>query len=121
MPEETQAISIDDAINHRTPGDARISPDGKQVVFSLGWASNAEEHPNADLWLAATDGSSLRRLTAGSSNDVQPRWSPDGAMIAFISDRESRGAAFDPERGASGALFVISPAGGEAVRISKTE
>ena len=112
MTDEQHPIDIQDAINQRVPTDVVISPDGSRVVFSLGWIAKKGEHAEADLWLAATDGSSLRRLTSGESNDTQPRWSPDGSLIAFISDREKRGV---------GALHLISPDGGEAVRLSKWE
>jgi len=109
MTTEQRPIDIQDAIGHRVPDEPRISPDGTQVVFSLGWASKVGKHPTADLWLAATDGSFVRRLTTSESNDVNPQWSPDGVAIAFISDREQRG---------TGALYLISPNAGEAVRIS---
>jgi dipeptidyl aminopeptidase/acylaminoacyl peptidase len=87
-----------------------MSPDGSAVAFSLGWESKSGEHPEADLWLAATDGSRLRRLTNGKWNDCQPRWSPDGTTLAFISDREKRG---------TGALYLMAADGGEAIRISE--
>ena len=112
MTDEQRPIDIQDAISQRVPTDVVISPDGSRVVFSLGWIAKKGEPAEADLWLGATDGSSLRRLTSGESNDTQPRWSPDGSLIAFISDREKRGV---------GALHLISPDGGEAVRLSKWE
>lgn len=110
MTDDLRPISIEDAITQRAPGDIVMSPDGSRLIFSLGWISKKGEHAEADLWIAATDGSGLRRLTSGESNDTQPRWSPDGSLVAFISDREKRG---------TGALFVISPDGGEAVRVSE--
>ena len=109
MADETQPISVEDAITFRTPDDVRIAPDGAWAVFSLGWASKTGEHEVADLWLAALDGSATRRLTSGDSHDTAPRWSPDGQTIAFISDREKRG---------TGALYLIAPLGGEALRLS---
>jgi dipeptidyl aminopeptidase/acylaminoacyl peptidase len=109
VADETQPISIEDAITFRTPDDVQIAPDGAWAVFSLGWASKTGEHEVADLWLAALDGSQTRRLTSGDSHDIAPRWSPDGQTIAFISDGEKRG---------TGALFLIAPSGGEAVRLS---
>src|SRR3712207_8964452 len=60
-------IDIQDAISHRAPSEPRISPDGTRVVFSLGSASKVGEHPVADLWLAATDGSFIRRLDRKST------------------------------------------------------
>ncbi|NML18011.1 S9 family peptidase [Azohydromonas caseinilytica] len=61
------------------------------------------------LWLFPLDGSGEPRpLTAGTSQDQQPRWSPDGQRIAFTSDRG----------GGNSQLFLIDPGGGEARQIS---
>jgi Tol biopolymer transport system component/imidazolonepropionase-like amidohydrolase len=54
-----------------------VSPDGKTVVFSL----------LGDLYLVPVSGGQARRITSGPAYDVQPRFSPDGASIAFASDR----------------------------------
>jgi tricorn protease len=40
-----------------------------------------------DIWVAARDGSSPRRLTNHIARDVAPRFSPDGRWVAFSSDR----------------------------------
>ncbi|WP_157271696.1 S9 family peptidase [Azohydromonas aeria] len=60
------------------------------------------------LWLYPLDGGGEpRQLTAGSSQDKQPRWSPDGRRIAFLSDRAGLNQ-----------VFVIAPDGGEARQVS---
>src|SRR5262249_13324031 len=55
-----------------------ISPDGTQVAFTaLG-----------DLWLMPIESSGTsRRLTNDAALDTDPAWSPDGASIAYSSDR----------------------------------
>ncbi len=40
-----------------------------------------------DIWLADKDGANPRRLTAHVARDYLPRFSPDGQMIAFTSNR----------------------------------
>ncbi len=121
MPNESNVLSVQDAIAGRAPAGVAMSPDGVRVVFSLGWASKEGELPVADLWVAATDGSSLRRMTSGESHDASPEWSPDGTMVAFISDRAARGAkqGDDGEEQGAGALYLIAADGGEAIRLSK--
>ena len=40
-----------------------------------------------DIWIADADGRNPRRLTAHIARDYMPRFSPDGRMIAFTSNR----------------------------------
>jgi dipeptidyl aminopeptidase/acylaminoacyl peptidase len=54
-----------------------MSPDGKQIVFDL----------LGDLNLIPSTGGDAKRLTSGPAWDCQPRFSPNGKQIAFISDR----------------------------------
>jgi dipeptidyl aminopeptidase/acylaminoacyl peptidase len=58
--------------------DIQISPDGTQAVWS-------GQH---QLWLAPVSGAQpARSLAYIRGSNTQPRWSPDGERIAFVSDR----------------------------------
>ena len=57
------------------------SSDGTQIAFA------GLDDLNPEIYLVADDGTGLRRLTDDGSADVLPRWSPNGTMIAFESDR----------------------------------
>ncbi len=55
-----------------------ISPDGTQIVFS--W--------RGDLWRVPAEGGSAIRLTSHPAIEGASAWSPDGALIAFESERD---------------------------------
>ena len=57
--------------------DVDVSPDGRQLAFSL----------LGDLYLLPIGGGTAQRITSGPAWDVQPRFSPDGRELAFTSDR----------------------------------
>ena len=54
-----------------------VSPDGKAIVFEL----------LGDLYTLPIAGGAATRITSGPGFDSQPRWSPDGKRIVFLSDR----------------------------------
>jgi acylaminoacyl-peptidase len=72
----------------RSASDARISPDGSRVVYVESWNDRARDARWTNLVLVAADGG-LRRLTSGARRDRCPRWSPDGALIAWIAVGEA--------------------------------
>jgi len=55
-----------------------VSPDGRTIVFDM----------LGDIYSVPIAGGEARRLTSGLPWDDQPRFSPDGRRIAFISDRD---------------------------------
>ena len=65
-----------------------ISPDGSQIVFSRGWVDKLKDQGRSNIWIVDAAGTRLRELTRGSWRDSAPVWSPDGARIAFLSDRD---------------------------------
>lgn len=54
------------------------SPRSDAIVFDL----------LGDLYIVDGSGGKARRITSGSEWDIEPRFSPDGSQIAFISDRD---------------------------------
>lgn len=74
-----------------------LSPDGAVIAFE--W--------NGDVWLVPSAGGEARQLTTHTARDSQPRFSPDGKTIAFLSDREGT-----PQ------VFTIPASGGAAKQLT---
>ena len=74
-----------------------ITPDGASIVFDL----------LGDLYRLPIAGGQATRITSGLGFDSQPAISPDGAWIAFISDRSG-----------SNNLWIAKPDGSDARKLS---
>ncbi len=103
------AFQPEEIVDRLLPGRPRVSPDGRQVLFTVRSASQRGEHRTQHLWLGSDD-RPARPFTAGAGQDDEPEWSPDGQRIVFHSDRETRG---------TGRLYVIPADGGEAQHLSE--
>jgi imidazolonepropionase-like amidohydrolase/Tol biopolymer transport system component len=55
-----------------------VSPDGKMIVFDV----------LGGIYSAASDGGPTHRLAESAGWDQEPKYSPDGRRIAFVSDRD---------------------------------
>ncbi len=71
----TSEISID--TTETTWSNVSVSPDGQTLVFDM----------LGDIYSVAIGGGEATALTHGIEWNYQPRFSPDGRQIAFVSDR----------------------------------
>ncbi len=77
-----------------------VSPDGETLVFDL----------LGDLYTLPIEGGEATRITHGMAFDSQPRFSPNGEKIVFISDRSG-----------SENLWMLTPGGTDTTQITHTE
>jgi dipeptidyl aminopeptidase/acylaminoacyl peptidase len=91
-------------------GDARLSPDGRQIVFA------SYRNGGREIYLMDTDGSNVRQLTRNSADDINPAWSPDGRWIVFASNRRS-----DPTTTSVYNLYVMSTDGKNQCQLTHGE
>lgn len=111
---EESKLSLEALADLQVPEDFHISPDGKQIVYSLRPWTKQNEHLTSAIWIADIGKeASARQLTSGLFKDERPRWSPDGNHIAFCSDRSNAGK--------SSAIYLLSTTGGEAYLITPSE
>lgn len=66
------------------------SPDGKRLAYEFN-GGTSPVNPTNEIWVMNADGSHATRLTHNALEDIQPVWSPDGAWLAFASERPHSG------------------------------
>lgn len=67
-------------------------------------------YPEGTLWRSRIDGSEKRQLTSPPLAVMNPRWSPDGKLIAFMD--QSNGERRQMSQGKANRIYAISSDGG---------
>ena len=71
--------------DHGDEGEAAVSPDGTEVAYTF---TPRADLNRSEIRVAALDGGQVRALTGTPRmHDNMPAWSPDGATIAYASER----------------------------------
>jgi dipeptidyl aminopeptidase/acylaminoacyl peptidase len=113
-------LALDDYYRVETAATTAISPDGRWVVFVRNSIIEAENQRHSELWIAPADGSAAAaRLTSAAFSASAPRWSPDGKLLSFRSNRKAADAEGDiwflHMDGPGGEAFQISGVGGAPI------
>jgi dipeptidyl aminopeptidase/acylaminoacyl peptidase len=105
-PRNKRLITAEDLYKFVVVSDVRVAPDGKHVVYAVQRVDQKTEKKYTNLWVVEVAGGKARQFTYGDQSDTQPRWSPDGSQIAFLSNRG------DKEKPPQ--IYLIPFGGGEA-------
>lgn len=75
-----------------------MAPSGRQVAFQVTTVLEQRDRRHNEIWLAATDGAAAPyRLTRPTTEAADPVWSPDGALLAFGSRRDTAQGSGDDD------------------------
>jgi len=110
-PAQSRVPTIDDLLTLKSIGGTQISPDGKSVAYTVTYGDFKQDAFITQIWLANSDTGKSLQLTRSDKSSTNPRWSPDGQWLAFLSNRVE-----DKNQ-----VFVINPSGGEAQQLTKSE
>ena len=95
-------------------GGTDISPDGRLIAYTI--SSPVMEGEKSEflthIWVASADGKMNAQFTQGDKSCLNPRFSPDGNYLGFVSSRGNE---------AKTQLWVIRLAGGEAEQMTKSK
>src|SRR5687767_9819274 len=97
-----------DLFDLEAAADPQISPDGRWVAYVRRSGDIMTDRFRPSIWLIDTRSGQQMPLVAGTGAHSQPRWSPSGDRLAYVSTAE----------GGAAQLFVRWMASGEAVRIT---
>lgn len=107
--QEKRGRTFVDDLEQAVISDPQLSPDGKQILFTIDRADWKQNRRVGHIFRINSDGTGQVQLTFGDRGENAPRWSPDGKWIAFTTRR-------DPDT--SNQIYLLSVAGGEARRLT---
>lgn len=97
-PDITRLVSIT---------DPQYSLDGKKLAYVQTKVNKKQDSYDAHIMVFNTETEETAQWTFGTGRNQHPRWSPDGRMLAFTSNRDD-----------SSQVYVIHAAGGEAKKVT---
>ncbi len=130
-PRTRTPIRPEDIYEIRQPFQCRLAPGGDRLVTAVSQPDRKLLKNLSHLWMLRLDArspgkpavSAARRspasedgpspacaFTQGNHNEQNPRWSPDGRRIGFLSNRSGKGE-----------LWIIPSDGGEAHQLTRLE
>jgi dipeptidyl aminopeptidase/acylaminoacyl peptidase len=107
-------LSETDLLSIRTCEDAAISPDGKWIAYTISVPRAATEKAGSawrELYVFSLKSVRSKPFITGRVNIYEPRWKPDGSMLAF---RAKRGEDKFTQ------VWGIAIDGGEAVQLTNS-
>ncbi|MBU7045355.1 MAG: PD40 domain-containing protein, partial [Theionarchaea archaeon] len=102
-------LTAEDLYNFNLISSCRISPDGHYIIYCVHRVDKKTEKKYSDIWVVPTSGGEPQQFTYGDHADSQPKWSPSGAEIAFISNRDDEK---QPQ------IYIMPFHGGEARKLT---
>ena len=110
-PAQPRVPTLDDLLTLKSIGATQMSPDGKWVAYTVSYGDFKQDAFVTQIWLVNSYTGQSLQLTRNDKSSTNPRWSPDGQRLAFLSNRIE-----DKNQ-----IFLIDPTGGEAQQLTKSE
>ncbi len=113
-------------------GGLSVSPDAKQVLYSVAYYSVEQNKSNRELYLMNADGSDNKRLTVSPFQESEAVWIKEGKKIAFLSNESGSNQLYEMNPDGSGKKqltdydgdiegFAFSPDGKKLLFISQVK
>ena len=100
VPAHSRPLTAMDLAKMSRVSDPQISPDGTRVLYSVTQADYVRNKYVSAVWLASLEGhGSPERLSISTRGASNPRWSPDGRSIYFLSSRSGSNQVWKSDAG----------------------
>jgi dipeptidyl aminopeptidase/acylaminoacyl peptidase len=106
---ESRLLEIDDYFAIADVGNPRISPDGKWVAFTVESRDLEKDECPTRVWMVPLAGGAPIPMTVEGNSAEDPRWSPGGKHLSFLSDRGEDDVS---------QVYLLDRRGGEASRLT---
>lgn len=107
-------MNLDDIFRIKNISNPQISPDGDWIAYVVSTVDQKADRSSSDIWMVSYDGKVDRQITfTPADSETQPRWSPDGRYLSFVSSRPG------PNRGSQ--IWLLDTRGGEARQLTDTK
>src|SRR4051812_24968842 len=103
-----QPFEAEDLFLHRRITSVHCVPARNEAACAVQSVDRDRDQYLSAIWRVPLGDGDPVQLTSGTSLDDNPRWSPDGRRLAFLSDRS----------GGTPQVFLIDVEGGEARQLS---
>ncbi|MEM7334316.1 MAG: hypothetical protein AAF490_19695, partial [Chloroflexota bacterium] len=112
MIPKNKRVQAEDLYKFETLAGCELSPNGRFVFTSINRVDAKTEKKYANLWRFDTSRNAPRQFTFGNQTDTMPKFSPDGAQLAFLSNRGGLKRS---------QIFLMHLDGGEARQLTKID
>lgn len=83
-------ITPKDIITLRKVADVQMTQDGSTIAYTVTTPTPANAPKNVHIWITPSSAAGQARLlTLSDATEISPRFSPDGKVLAFLSDRKN--------------------------------
>lgn len=108
-PGAAAVLSPEQTLRRYQIGDLQLAPDESRIAMTVTEPIRGTER-RSNIWVFHLAGRTLQRFTASAKSDRNPRWSPDGRKLAFLSNREG-----------TAQIYIMALEGGEAAALTESK
>ncbi|HYC53192.1 MAG TPA: hypothetical protein VEB19_18955, partial [Gemmatimonadaceae bacterium] len=85
--QQKRAFQLSDWYKLTTVSAPAMSPDGGHIAFTVQTVNERDNKYHREVWVVPSAGGEPRRYTSPGTESSNPRWSPDGKVLMFTSQR----------------------------------